>query len=174
MNAYYWFNHGWSRSTPKTRIGPREGALIRADGTTVRLDFANPADMHLIPATSNVVGLALGPASRTTEWSATGRDGRGFGVYVTAETLDGAVSALRLEIEARNAEEARIAAEPAEHLERELARFDWYAHYSDSHGVYAASERHQKQILEIAKAVPVERARELWAKHAPRDVGCPL
>lgn len=165
-NAYYWFNN---------KRGPKKGALVCADGSLVHLDYTNHADTFKVRDTKNVVGL-VNLIPRDGTWSGEARSKvRGGTVWVSnLDTAEDAAGALLSILEEEADDESRILADPVAHLERELARCDWYSHMSDDHGVWAAGERHMKLILDLTAKVPVETARGLWAKHAPEGVGCPV
>jgi hypothetical protein len=167
MNAYYWFNK---------KHGPRKGALVCKDGSVVHLDYRNHADTFKVRDTKDVVGLVnLVPAEGTWSGSARSRVNRGTTLYVRdLESAEYAAAALLDALGAEEEAERKVVLDPAAHLERELARCDWYSHFSDDHGVWAAGERHMAEIRALTEKVPVETARALWAKYAPADATCPV
>lgn len=172
-NAYYWFNN----ANRKGYAGAKQGALVLADGSTVPLDFTVYADTAKVRGTANVVGLALlTPANG--EWSVevkaqtgtlAGRSFRG-----SAPDLAAAVSLAFGEQRTAQQEEDGVRANPELHLERELARHDWYSYMSDDHSVFVSGESHGRLLGTLAGQVAPETARFLWAKYAPQGFSCPV
>jgi hypothetical protein len=174
-------NHLFNENRPyrsRPYPGPKEGALVLADGFLVPLDFTDSFDRLKVSSNADeVVGVVTGP-TRAKDW-----DGEAYSHYLghsvrvgykanyksAREAADALLTALR---DAEETERA-VRADPATHLNRELSRHDWFCAFSDSYGVTLAGERHWSEVMEIAKSVPVETARALFAKHAPEGATCP-
>jgi hypothetical protein len=179
-NAYYWFNNAARPGYKGPYKGPKQGALVLADGSTVGLDFTNRADMAKLVAphgATPTVGLALlTPANgewsvevKATTGTLAGRSFRG-----SAPDLASAVSLAFGAQRAEQQEEDGVRTNPELHLERELACHDWYSHMSDDHSVWAGGEAHGRLLATLAKQVSPEAARFLWAKYAPAGFNCPV
>lgn len=178
-DARYWFRAAAEDarrpSAKPTPFAPR-GAVVLADGRAVELDYTNSADERKLSslAVDQVVGIGWRDR-RTGEWRVTVRGDIHLKHEAKGATL---ADALRAALDARTtAEAAEIALrnDAPSHLDRELARHDWWSHMSDSYGTASAGERHMREIQAIAARVPVETVRALWKKHAP-DGGpaCPF
>lgn len=177
VNAYYWFNNA---ARPGYK-GPLRGALVLADGSTVGLDFTNRADMAKLRVQRGgawqTVGLALlTPANgewsvevKATTGSIAHRSFRG-----SALDLAAAVSLAFGAQRTAQQEEDGVRANPELHLERELARHDWYSYMSDDHSVWSGGEAHGRLLGTLATQVSPETARFLWAKYAPVGFTCPV
>jgi len=173
INAYYWFNN---TRRPNYK-GATQGALVLADGSTVALDFTNYADMRKVRDTRNVVGLALlTPANG--EWSVEVKAQTGSVVHRSfrgsAPDLAAAVSLAFGAQQTAQHEEDGVRANPELHLERELARHDWYAYMSDDHSVWSGGEAHGRLLGTLVAQVAPETARFLWSKYAPAGFSCPV
>lgn len=173
VNAYYWFNN----ATRRGYAGAKQGALVLADGSTVPLDFTNYSDTFTVRNTRGAVGLALlTPANgewsvevKATTGTLAGRSFRG-----SAPDLAAAVSLAFGAQQTAQQEEDGVRANPELHLERELARHDWYSYMSDDHSVWSRGEVHNRLLAHLAKQVSPEVARFLWAKYAPAGFNCPV
>ena len=183
-NAYYWFSNTYywfSNATRPGYRGPTRGALVLADGSTVPLDFTNYADTAKLRVQRGgawqTVGLALlTPANgewsvevKATTGTLAGRSFRG-----SAPDLAAAVSLAFGAQRTEQQEEDGVRANPEIHLERELAHHDWWSHMSDDHSVWSSGEAHGRLLCALAKQVPPETARFLWAKYAPAGFNCPV
>jgi hypothetical protein len=171
--------HGWflrAQAAPTvSRLAtqpkyPPYGAVVLTDGTTVELDYTNRMDEKKINNLPPDQVAGIGWRDRFTgEWSVTVR-----GNLYPAHEAKGATlaDALRAALDAcYTAEAAEIALRenaPA-HLERELARHDWWHMMSDSYAVTLAGQKHMTQIRSIAAKIPASTVRALWAKYAPKD-----
>ena len=173
VNAYSWF----SNATRPRYAGPRQGALVLADGSTVLLDFTNYSHSFLVRDTKNVVGLGLlTPANG--EWSVEVKVQSGTLVHRSfrgsAPVLADALALARAAEHTAQQEEDNVRANPELHLERELARHDWYHYMSDDAGVAAGGEAHGRGLQALVAQVSPEAARFLWAKYAPAGFNCPV
>jgi hypothetical protein len=173
INGYYWF----SNATRPRYAGPKQGALVLADGSTVPLDFTNYSDTFTVRNTKNVVGLALlTPANG--EWSVEVKAQSGSVVHRSFRGSDfdlaAAVSLAFGAQQTAQQEEDGVRANPELHLERELARHDWWSHMSDDHSVWSGGEAHGRGLQALAAQVAPETARFLWAKYAPAGFSCPV
>jgi hypothetical protein len=173
INAYHWF----SNATRPRYAGPKQGALVLADGSTVPLDFTNYSDTFTVRNTKNVVGLALlTPANG--EWSVEVKAQTGSVVHRSfrgsAPDLAAAVSLAFGAQQTAQEEEDGVRANPELHLERELARHDWWSHMSDDHSVWSGGEAHGRLLGTLAAQVAPETARFLWSKYAPAGFSCPV
>ncbi len=173
INAHYWF----SNATRPRYAGPKQGVLVLADGSTVPLDFTNYSDMRKVRDTKNVVGLALlTPANG--EWSVEVKAQTGSVVHRSfrgsAPDLAAAVSLAFGAQQTAQQEEDGVRANPELHLERELARHDWWSHMSDDHSVWSGGEAHGRLLGTLAAQVAPETARFLWGKYAPAGFSCPV
>lgn len=170
---------------PKTECdgwhGPKQAAIVMMNGTLIDVDYTNHEHTALIRDIDvhDIAGLiTLVPA-----------DGLWHGEYVDEvadagwrrycyldgrKTKDGAAKRLLREKTKTEQAEQAILDDPVAHLERELKRCDWYSHYSDDYSVWAGGEAHMRKIRELTEQVDTEVARKLWAKHAPKDVTCPV
>ena len=179
-DARYWFR----KSHPMTRwkTGPSTvsmpfdpmGALVLDDGSIIELDYTNPNDekkiAHLRP--DQVVGIGWRDR-KTGHWRVEVKKGAEKGVG-TGNTADAATKlALNVYYTAQAAETA-LKANPAAHLDRELARHDWWHMMSDSYGVTLAGEKHMVEIRQIISKVDPDTVRGLWAQHAPKEFACPV
>ena len=173
VNAYYWFGNHTRRASYR---GPKQGALVLADGSTVALDFTNYADTAKVRAIPSVGLALLTPANgewsvevKATTGTLAGRSFRG-----SALDLAAAVSLAFGAQRTAQQEEDGVRANPELHLERELARHDWWSHMSDDHSVWAGGEAHGRLLATLATQVSPETARFLWAKYAPAGFNCPV
>ena len=173
VNAYYWFA---SHTTRPDYRGPKQGALVLGDGSTVPLDFTCYADMAKVGANPSV-GLALLLPVRG-EWSVEIKAQTGSIVHRSfrgsAPDLAAAVSLAFGAQQTAQQEEDGVRANPEPHLERELARHDWWSHMSDDHSVWSGGEAHGRLLGTLAAQVSPEAARFLWAKYAPAGFNCPV
>ena len=172
VNAYYWFNN----ATRRNYAGAKRGALVLADGSTVPLDFTCYADTAKVRANPSVGLALLTPANgewsvevKATTGTLAGRSFRG-----SAPDLAAAVSLAFGAQRTAQQEEDGVRANPELHLERELARHDWWSHMSDDHSVWAGGEAHGRLLATLATQVSPETARFLWAKYAPAGFNCPV
>ena len=161
-NAYYWFG--------RSKNGPSEGALVREDGSLVRLNYRDYSDVYkvrdhhakavalltLIPKSGKWKGEATHPFHGGTVWTS--------GEYTTPEE---AGAAILLELKNLREDEEALRNDPLRHLERELLRHDWWHHQSDSWGVCKAGEAHRKEIEEISAKCNPALAKALWDRYCP-------
>lgn len=170
-NMLYWFN-GASRSNYK---GPTVAALVLDDGSLVHIDFSNGWADRTRAQTffDRYVGhVTLVP--KPNKWGFEAKSPvnpmhtlRGSCDYDSAEEAALAMIAYVAEFKAKN---DAIVADPEKHLEQELGRFDWFAHYSDNPGTCLASDHHWKNtILPLKARVGAEVWRALFTKHAPAE-----
>jgi hypothetical protein len=165
-SPYSWFN---------SKAGPRQGAIVRANGKLVHLDYTNRGDTFKVRDTTDRVGM-VNLIPRDGKWAGTARSLVHAGtVWVrdhdSAEDAAGALLAKRqAEVDA----EKVLTADPVAHLERELKTHDWYSAMSDSYGTTLAGDRHWKEVRNLMARVPAETARTLFAHHAPADFVCPI
>lgn len=172
VNAYYWFNN----ATRRNYAGAKQGALVLADGSTVPLDFTCYADTAKVRANPSVGLALLTPANgewsvevKATTGTLAGRSFRG-----SAPDLAAAVSLAFGAQQTAQQEEDGVRANPELHLERELARHDWWSHMSDDRSVWSGGEAHGRLLGTLAAQVSPEAARFLWAKYAPAGFNCPV
>lgn len=161
-------------SSKPTAFGPY-GALVLDDGTTVELDYTNPADERKLSGLEIAEVVGIGWRDRMTgEWRVTVRGVMHLKHEGSGATLADAVkAALDTHYNTEAAEIALREDHPA-HLERELARHDWWCMMSDSYGTTLAGERHMEEIRGIIAKVPSATVRALWAKYAPTQFACPV
>jgi hypothetical protein len=171
VNAYYGFNN----ATRPRYAGPKRGALVLGDGSTVALDLTCYADTTKVRANPSVGLALLTPANgewsveiKATTGTLAGRSFRGsapqprravslaFGAQRTAQQEDG------------------VRTNPVLHLERELAHHDWYSYMNDDHSVWAGGEAHGRLLSALATQVSPEATRFLWAKYAPAGFNYPV
>jgi len=165
-NAYAWFN---------SKAGPRKGAIVREDGSLVHLDYTNYADTAKVRGCADGVGtVALAPLNGKWSGEARSRVHHGTVWVRDCDTAEEAAAALLSKLGAEVAAETALVADPAAHLERELALHDWYSAMSDDHGYWVAGERHWVLVRDLMTKVPVETVRTLFAKYAPNDFTCPV
>jgi len=180
-DARYWFQSAAQEKIRVRRAGsptllPPRGALVLSDGSTVELDYTDRADEGKIggPDAAKVVGLAWRDR-QGKGWSAEVRGDRIARHRGVGATLAEAVAAATDAYYTAEAAEADLREDSVAHLDRELARHDWWAHMSDSYGTALAGERHMQEILGIAARCPADTVRALWAKYAPTDgPACPV
>lgn len=178
-DARYWFRSAAEEarrpSAKKTRYAPH-GAIVLDDGSAVELDYTDRADERKLAGLDVARVVGIGWRDRLTgEWGVAVR-GDAFEKHAAkGATLADAIRAALDTCYAAEAAEVALRDDPAAHLERELARHDWWSAMSDSYGVTLAGERHMREILDIAARVPSETVRALWAKHAPANgPDCPV
>lgn len=184
-DARYWFSQfqqeafrkllSSKRPAPKAPVLPPCGALFLKDGGVIDLDYADPKDSVKIQNLANDAVDGIVWRNRTTgTWVATVRWGESMGITAFAPTKEEAYGAACTIRTKKKAEEARIQSDPLLLLERALSRHDWWHAMADSYGTCASGERQMDEIRTLAKSLPPEDVRKLWAKHAPLEFGCPV
>ena len=176
-DARHWFRSAAEAARRPARAGllPPRGAIVLADGTTVELDYANRADERKIADLDVERVVGIGWRDRATgEWRVGVRGDTHEKHEAMGPTLADALRAALDACYGAEAEEIALRADPAAHLERELARHDWWHMMSDSYGTTLAGQQHMAEIMGIAARCPAETVRALWAKHAPADFACPV
>lgn len=159
-NVWHWFN---------SKGGPKEAALVLTDGSLVPYRYDDWAGRQVVTTNlANAIAFCvLVPA--TGEWSAEGNHPvHGGTLCAKGATAEEAAAAWVTKRDEVVAEEARITADPVAHLERELARVDWYSHMSDDFRVWSAGEAHWKLIESLRAKVGEEKFNELVAKYQPK------
>jgi hypothetical protein len=157
-------------------FAPR-GAAVLSNGTAVEIDYTDSVKARQLVGGLPVDQLiGVGWRDRFTgEWKVTVR-----GTVVEkhtgagATTLSEAVANALVAASDAEAAENSLRADPVAHLERELARHDWWAMMSDSYAVTLAGQRHMDEIRGIVAQCPVDVVRNLWAKYAPAEFDCPV
>ena len=163
---YYWL---------RTETGPKQGAIIYPD-RVVQIDFTQgDAATKISQADAeSAVATALGPTKVNKGWTAEYIGPQNNTRWASASTLTELAELVRAQKAKEFAEEEAIKADPVRHLERELGWADWYYEYSDDHRVWLGGEAHFRLIRQLIKKIPVEKAKELWAKYAPNDTPFPF
>jgi hypothetical protein len=156
---YYWTH---------TKNGPKLGAIIYPE-KVIRLDFTTHEAITKISKADAMSAVATAIKSNDG-WSAEYIGPRGNTRWVSGKSLPEVARKVRIQKTNDFTEENTIKNDPVLHLERELSCHDWYYAFSDDHSVWLGGEAHSKLIQKLIKLVPVEKAKELWAKYAPEDV----
>lgn len=135
--------------------------------TSEIIDVVDPNGVYPLTQRDDFVGLVS--KAPKTQWGGTvpriEHDGASY--VADCATKELAADAVRAEALALRAEADRCAADPAYAAEKLLKTHDWYAHYSDSYGVCAASDRHWDRIQALLKQLPEAEAEALVAKYRP-------
>ena len=172
----YWVREG-------KNIGPSHGAgiyLLESDGH-VEVDYDSAGASFVVWGAngidaSKLVGVAF-KCRRDEKWHGEYLNPHGASRCTERDDYDSLVecaSAVRREWAASRADEIAVEADPARHLERELASHDWYFAFSDDPAMYGGGERHRKLLNEIAEKVDKDVRRKLWDKYAPNEFECPF
>ena len=150
--------HWWSRASGRGYRGPRDAALLRADGRIDRIDLTVTSRWGY--DLSDVISVALlVPASG--RWS--------IGHRIAATTPERAF-ALAARLEQWLAWRERwLDQHPEVRLEEVLRHRDWYSHMSDDFAVWASGERQDVTLRDLCAQVPDDVVRALWSRYAPPE-----
>lgn len=61
-----------------------------------------------------------------------------------------------------------------EEIETALRTHDWFYDYSDDHSVWTKGNDQRKRIADALRTLPIEQARELWDRWAPKGFRFPI
>jgi hypothetical protein len=158
-NVWAWFD---------AKGGPREGGLVKSDGAVVHFRYDDRRGREVANANIGTAVAFVARVPYSGRWVAEGDHPAGGTLHSAEQETPEAAAADFLRLRgAIVAEEERIAANPAEHLAREVSRHDWHAHYSDDGRVWARAEAHWQQIEEIMRKLDPEVAEAIVKKHRP-------
>ena len=143
-----------------------EYALVFEHGL-LDVDSSNPR-WHEPMDRKDFVGLVT--KAPLTAWGGMAAGPEGANGYVPGDkpTKAEAAEAVRALAREIKAEADRVTNDPVYALEKALKSHDWYAHYSDDHRVYMASERHWDKIRALVALVPDDVGKALVENYRPK------
>ncbi len=176
-NLRYWMN----RASNRNYCGPREGAVLMLNGAVVRVpNFADWSGSHQILSSLKPDEVeATFTKAPTGGWGGqaevVGLRGRHF-IYTgqSGDDLDTCVAEMVTKLLDCATRGYHLGQDPTARLDALLASHDWYSAYSDDAGVSSAGDHDWDNIAGLLKSLPVEVARTLFAKHAPKEMTCPV
>lgn len=175
-NIRYWMNDARRRNY----CGPTEAAILTKQGEVIRVpNMADWMGTHTILGTTKPEDVAAtfikapkdgwcGEATVPGLRGAQNLYSRGHG-----DDLDVAVEVMINKLLEHGLKMVDLR-EPATRLEALLSTHDWYSAYSDDPSVVRAGDHDGLCIYKLLTEVPVQVARTLFSKHAPKDCTCPV
>lgn len=164
-NMMYWFY---------SSTGPKKGLYVLENGI-IELDFSNKSDAEKISKLNHRQIIGSGFLGADNLWAGSYTSPRGFEVYFPEkfDTSENFAKFAKQQWQEAVEQEASIQADPVALLERCLKEHDWYSAYSDDHSNWVRGNRQYKEIIDLLKKLPLEKAQELYSKYAPKDFKFP-
>lgn len=162
----YWFN-------PKPTGGPRKGFVVMLDGKLVPVDYSS-YDAYRVASQvdqDKAAGVIHGAAKKAGVSGVWMNDVTGYLRYENAGKEENPKSLAKRMLEAKakeEREELELRADPVRYLESILKDRDWYSHFSDDHGVWAAGMAEDRLIGELKEKMAPEVFKALMDKYMPK------